>query len=531
MRIKWNKLGLEYEKITVDGIFQREGVVDAVYFCPNCGNEIYGEWKYTRGYNTQGKSGSAIVHAVNESVSKYKAMQEEAATFASLNFCPVCGEHLIHEDGFFIQNDMTSDEQFFTNPVCRNSAKPGKAIWLNGLDAICDFMARRREKVDKQTANIMVQGIIAASDVQFPNQPINDDIKRIKDVPQELKDYLHQIVRLESSIISVSERLPVLYKKQIDLKRLVTGEKALSLYSAHAEVRMAEKKVHDLELVVQQLSERPVTIASIPKPVTPEKPVLQKANIFNRKRVEAENQQLQVQYQKAQEQYERQLQDWQELKKQKEQDSMRQRQTEVTTAKQAVLAAQLACSDLKTSLREKMESVHTIEVPGSDLLLEIDKEVEQAESLLKGLFEIRNKLYSYNIVYSKYRHFMAVATFCEYLLTGRCSSLEGPDGAYNLFESECRSQTIISQLSQVAGSIDQLKSTQFLIWEQLQKNNQQQEQLNSLMNIALPTLGTRIETIVNSNNVIAYNSAVAAYYSQINAEIASSARYIEMVSQ
>ena len=258
---------------------------------------------------------------------------------------------------------------------------------------------------------------------------------------------------------------------------------------------------------------------------------LQKANIFNRKRVEAENQQLQVQYQKAQEQYERQLQDWQELKKQKEQDSMRQRQTEVTTAKQAVLAAQLACSDLKTSLREKMESVHTIEVPGSDLLLEIDKEVEQAESLLKGLFEIRNKLYSYNIVYSKYRHFMAVATFCEYLLTGRCSSLEGPDGAYNLFESECRSQTIISQLSQVAGSIDQLKATQFLIWEQLQKNNQQQEQLNSLMNIALPTLGTRIETIVNSNNVIAYNSAVAAYYSQINAEIASSARYIEMVSQ
>ena len=55
MRIKWNKLGLTHQEIKniVSGLTHRNSTVTAVYFCPECGAEIYGEWKYTLFYNPQ----------------------------------------------------------------------------------------------------------------------------------------------------------------------------------------------------------------------------------------------------------------------------------------------------------------------------------------------------------------------------------------------------------------------------------------------------------------------------------------------
>lgn len=57
-----------------------------------------------------------------------------------------------------------------------------------------------------------------------------------------------------------------------------------------------------------------------------------------------------------------------------------------------------------------------------------------------------DSLYEMGIIYPKYRNLVAVSTIYEYLSSGRCDRLDGPDGAYNLYEMELRQNIVIGQL-------------------------------------------------------------------------------------
>ena len=50
--------------------------------------------------------------------------------------------------------------------------------------------------------------------------------------------------------------------------------------------------------------------------------------------------------------------------------------------------------------------------------------------------ETLDSFYALNMIHPKYRNFSMVASLYEYFDTGRCVALEGPDGAYNLLETE-----------------------------------------------------------------------------------------------
>lgn len=82
------------------------------------------------------------------------------------------------------------------------------------------------------------------------------------------------------------------------------------------------------------------------------------------------------------------------------------------------------------------------------------------------------KLYSQNIVYSKYRNLVAIATIYEYFDSGRCTELEGPNGAYNMYEGELRSNIIICSLSQIISDLGQIKNGQYALYEQLQRSSE-----------------------------------------------------------
>lgn len=56
------------------------------------------------------------------------------------------------------------------------------------------------------------------------------------------------------------------------------------------------------------------------------------------------------------------------------------------------------------------------------------------------------ELYSRDVIYSKYQTFAPVSRFYEYLSSGRCSRLEGYDGAYNLYEKELMAESIRDSL-------------------------------------------------------------------------------------
>ena len=88
-------------------------------------------------------------------------------------------------------------------------------------------------------------------------------------------------------------------------------------------------------------------------------------------------------------------------------------------------------------------------------------------------FEPLGALYSVIPVHYKYRNAAALMSFVEYFETGRCRSLEGPDGAYNLYENEIRMNAILSKLDDVILNLKQIQQNQYALYHGMMqvKNN------------------------------------------------------------
>lgn len=99
---------------------------------------------------------------------------------------------------------------------------------------------------------------------------------------------------------------------------------------------------------------------------------------------------------------------------------------------------------------------------------------QQAESLLKQMYDM-------NIIHPKYRSLLVVEQLYEYLDTGRCMELEGPNGAYNLYESELRQNLIIDRLDSVIRNLQALNRTMFYATNAIMESNQKISQISREM--------------------------------------------------
>ena len=123
------------------------------------------------------------------------------------------------------------------------------------------------------------------------------------------------------------------------------------------------------------------------------------------------------------------------------------------------------------------------------------------EKLLKDTRKNLDALYGADWLYPKYRTLPAVTTICEYFLSGRCSELTGPDGAYNLYKAELRQDVIIGKLEDIADKLDQIQKNQYLLYTELQKANQ----------IAM-AISKNVTSILTSAEKIAWNTGATAYH-------------------
>lgn len=97
-------------------------------------------------------------------------------------------------------------------------------------------------------------------------------------------------------------------------------------------------------------------------------------------------------------------------------------------------------------------------------ICEIEKRLAISEVHLKTI-------YDKNIIFPKYRNFAMVASLYEYISAGRCSTLEGPEGAYNILETEMRLDRITCQLDQVITHLDKIQKNQFMLFSAVQDAN------------------------------------------------------------
>ncbi len=170
---------------------------------------------------------------------------------------------------------------------------------------------------------------------------------------------------------------------------------------------------------------------------------------------------------------------------------------------------------VKKELEEKSILVHEI-----DLLRERKNE---STSIL-------TELYSKDIVYPKYRNLVMMCSIYEYLCSGRCITLDGHEGAYNILEMEIRLDRIIVQLDRVLSSLAQIQTNQYMLYDAIQEGNRIQGKILDNTNQIISSMNSNGKELNAVMESIDKNSALASYAaerSQKELEYMNTMNYLE----
>lgn len=550
----------------------RKDLRTAARFCGNCGAELYGKWMYTNyirraslsmhpykyyetgiwaeKYRAYEAAYDRLGEISREADNEKNAAKQEAARFASLKTCPCCGGELRNEPGYFAQIYYVN-HNFYLDKTCIVDSYE-----RDNLGDVFGNLKKLREPQEKQTAEDTASQLAKRLDVPVSGTISAEQMGTIKGTSAALQNYLQQIVRLESSIYALTKRLGSLYYQRVLTSRDAVAAKLEPAERIRKETEKARLSIQPLTeaLHAEQAKPLPQLRIGYPKkpaaPSEPRRPLLETPGFFNKKKVLLENEAKMARYSGEMEEYRRKLAEYetavaawerQTFACQKEEDRQREenrkrRDAAIEQAQKALDAAQRKYDELKATEEARIAEAAAMPVPADAAVEMLEKEISEAERLLKELFAARNTLYAYNVVFPKYRNIVALSTFCEYLMTGRCEALEGANGAYNLYESECRADMIISQLSVVIESLEQVKQNQYMIYSELQNIRSDLADLNSTMNAALKSIqnidvttakmSEQMDKIAENTDVIAHNTAVTAYYSKVNAELTNALGYM-----
>ncbi len=133
----------------------------------------------------------------------------------------------------------------------------------------------------------------------------------------------------------------------------------------------------------------------------------------------------------------------------------------------------------------------------------LSNQIEICKNKYNETSNILNDYYNIGILYPKYWGLVPVSTIYEYLISGRCSSLTGHEGAYNLYELELRMNIIIGKLDEIIERLNDIDVHQKLLADTIRRGN---SQIRSIAN-----------SIDNSLDRIENNTAISTFYNNITA--------------
>ena len=128
---------------------------------------------------------------------------------------------------------------------------------------------------------------------------------------------------------------------------------------------------------------------------------------------------------------------------------------------------------------------------------------------------VLNQYYAPDYIYPKYRTLPALTSIYEYLTSGRCEELTGPNGAYNLYEMELRQNTVINQLNTIIENLEQIRNNQYTLYQEMVRINQNTRRISA----ELSAIGTYTFELTRL-------SALNAFYNSVTAENSGATTYI-----
>ena len=499
--------------------------------CSCCKTELYGIWyTYTDGdsYNPRCPKDmkDERTSIFRKMYPDYDGVSDEQDAFekSSSKFrCPICNAgHLsnaveLERFKYPLHHELTDGEiHNLLNPMFKT---------------IHNKVSKAEKAAAKENAEEKAKRFQRKCDLPIPVQPsrkINDS--------ETLKEYIRNLVQLETNIMSLNNRLTSLYyehdlNKQkvalVDIQPQIALQKQIRKdQQIYDESRVAYENCQQQFDAKKLNTPQPVQISEPNKPVEPE---YKKPTIFNKKKVLEENARLEEQFHQDMLDYERKRTAWLAETEKQNQALQDQYHRELC--------------DLETQTQQAKEKMNALRVyperytpdapleacPEKAVQKMLESEIEQTENLLQNIYKARNEMYAANIVFGKYRDIVALATIYEYLESGRCTVLDGPTGAYNLYESEIRANLIIHKLSEIENSLSKIERSQYMICSKLTEMNSTLKSIDKTMQSAYSAISTieantnsmktYMENISKIRDVIAHNTEVTAYYSKVNAEL------------
>ena len=157
---------------------------------------------------------------------------------------------------------------------------------------------------------------------------------------------------------------------------------------------------------------------------------------------------------------------------------------------------------------EQIKAYHIAE----SALKQLDKPLSETQQILE-------KLYSADIIFPKYRNMVAMCTIYEYFAAGRCTELNGADGAYNLYESELRQNLIINRLDTIIEQLDAIKANQYTLYTELKKTNE-----------ILVGISSDMKELTSTVHRIEDAAHITAYCAQVTAQNTEALKYIALIN-
>lgn len=376
-----------------------------------------------------------------------------------------------------------------------------------------------------------------------------DEARQDLDDAESLKVYLKLVSDAETTVLQLSEALALAKTKRKLVEIAVERRRSFDRFKAMVDVeterdreererRIYEQKRRDISagkyLPDSIVSNKPnVDPRSAPEPRKPERPVPQKPGLFNRRRVEAKNAKLESQYKEALAHYEAlmteragMIADYDEKLaawKQERKEYIQRQLDDFGAFKASSVATKANGSADVTQELEAAES--TMDA----MCAELQAHLSEVSGLLK-------LAYSADIIFPKYRNIEAMTTMWEYLESGRCDSLQGPSGAYNLYESEIRSNAIINRLDVVSDKLDviinqlsSLQANQYALYAAVEGIGKRLDSMSrTLDSIFAETKAVKgsVQNLDAKATALVRNSSEIAYWTRKNAELTDSLGYL-----
>lgn len=138
------------------------------------------------------------------------------------------------------------------------------------------------------------------------------------------------------------------------------------------------------------------------------------------------------------------------------------------------------------------------------ILLESDMKYTETQRLLQ-------QYYNLGYIYPSYRGMVPICTIYQYFESGRCSCLEGHEGAYNLYENELRMNLILSKLDDIIYRLDDISRNQMVLAQEIKR------------------IDSKISEISKSLDSIEANTTVSRYLNGITAANTSYLAWVDYI--